>query len=407
MHKTNHAVSKLTIAALVILATSAAEAQKKYDLGASDAEIKIGNIMPYSGPASAYAAVGKAEAAYFNKINLEGGINGRKITFISYDDAYSPPKAVEQTRKLVESDEVLLIFGALGTPSNTATQKYLNLRKIPQLFVASGASKFGDPLNFRWTMGFGPTYKSEGRVYAKYILEKFPSSKIAVLWQNDDSAKDGFSGLRDGLGTKASMIVTDKSYEITDPTVDSQIVALRDSGADILMAFAAPKAAAQTIRKVAELGWKPVFFLSAASSSVAAVIRPAGPENAKGIISTAGLKDPSDPAWKDDPATNRWLAYMDKYYPEGNKADTANVAGYVAAQAVVQVLKQCGDDLTRENVMRQAANLKDFASEMMLPGIKANTSPTDFYPIEQMQMTQFDGRAWKLFGDVIDTSAAE
>jgi ABC-type branched-subunit amino acid transport system substrate-binding protein len=400
-------VAPLTIAALFVVLASTAHAQNKYDPGASDTEIKIGNIMPYSGAASSYGTVGKAEAAYFRKINMEGGINGRKITFISYDDAYSPPKAVEQTRKLVENDEVLLIFGALGTPSNSATRKYLNSKKVPQIFVASGASKFGDPQGFPWTMGFGPTYKSEGRVYAKYILEHFPNSKVAVFWQNDDSAKDSLAGLREALGAKGGMIVADKSYEITDPTIDSQIVGLKDSGADVLISFSAPKAAAQAIRKVAELGWKPVFFQSSSSSSVAAVLRPAGLENAKGMFSTAVLKDPTDPAWKDDPATNEWLKYMDKFFPDGNKADVGNVAGYVAAQTLVQVLRQCGDDLTRENVMRQAANLRDFSSKMLLPGIKVNTSPTDFYPIEQMKMMQFDGEAWRLLGDIIDTSSTE
>jgi ABC-type branched-subunit amino acid transport system substrate-binding protein len=388
------------------LAATPSLAQKAYGPGVSDTEIKIGNLMPYSGPASAYASIGKAEAAYFKKINEDGGINGRKITFITYDDGYSPPKAMEQTRKLVESDEVLLIFQALGTPSNTATQKYLNTKKVPQLFVGSGASKWGDPQNFPWTMGWQPTYQSEGRIYAKYILDKHPNGKIAVLWQNDDSAKDTLKGLREGLGDKANMIIADKSYEVTDPTVDSQIVALKDSGADVFLTFTAPKAAAQAIRKVAELGWKPVFFLSNTSTSVATVLRPAGFDNAKGIISTAYLKDATDPAWKDDPATKAWLAYMDKYFPDGDKSNANNIYGYVAAQALVQVLKQCGDDLTRENVMKQAASLKGFTSEMMLPGISANTSATDFYPLEQMQLMRFDGEAWQLFGDVIDASTA-
>jgi ABC-type branched-subunit amino acid transport system substrate-binding protein len=400
---------RLLAAAAIVgaLAATPALAQKKYDPGASDTEIKIGNIMPYSGPASAYASIGKAEAAYFKKINDEGGINGRKITFVTYDDGYSPPKAMEQTRKLVESDEVLLVFQALGTPSNTATQKYLNSKKVPQLFVGSGASKWGDPQAFPWTMGWQPTYQSEGRIYAKYILDKHPNGKIAVLWQNDDSAKDTLKGLREGLGDKAGMIVADKSYEVTDPTVDSQIVALKDSGADIFLTFTAPKAAAQAIRKVAELGWKPVFFLSNTSTSVATVLRPAGFDNAKGILSTAYLKDATDPAWKDDPATKAWLAYMDKYFPDGDKSNANNIYGYVAAQALVQVLKQCGDNLTRENVMKQAASLKGFTSEMMLPGISANTSASDFYPLEQMQLMRFDGEAWHLFGEIIDASTVK
>ncbi len=376
-------------------------AQKKYDPGASDTEIKIGNIMPYSGPASSYAVIGKSEAAYFDKINAEGGINGRKIKFISYDDAYSPPKAIEQARKLVESDEVLLIFNPLGTPSNSAIRKYMNAKKVPQLFVASGATKWGDPKNFPWTIGWQPNYQSEGRIYAKYILDHFPNSKIAVFWQNDDSGRDQAKGLRDGLGDKANMIVADKSYEVSDPSVDSQIVALHDSGADIFFSWAAPKGSAQAIRKVGELGWKPKFFLGNIASSVAGVLKPAGLEFSKDIISTAYLKDPTDPAWKDDPGVKTWRVFMDKYYPDSDKTNNSNVYGYAAAQTMVQVLKQCGDDLTRENVMKQAANLKDFSTDMMLPGIKANTSPTDFFPIEQMQLMRFDGEAWRLFGDVI------
>jgi ABC-type branched-subunit amino acid transport system substrate-binding protein len=389
----------LAVAATVMAAP--ANAEKKYDPGATDTEIKIGNIMPYSGPASSYGVIGKSEAAYFNKINAEGGINGRKIKFISYDDAYSPPKAIEQARKLVESDEVLLIFQPLGTPSNAAIQKYMNARKVPQLFVASGATKWGDPKHFPWTMGFQPNYQSEGRIYAKYILEHFPNGKIAVFWQNDDAGKDQVKGLRDGLGDKANMIIADKSYEVSDPTIDSQIVALHDSGADIFFSWAAPKGSAQAIRKVGELGWKPKFFLANTATSVAAVLKPAGLQYAKDIISTAYLKDPTDPAWKDDAGVKVWREFMDKYYPDGDKANANNVYGYVQAQAMVQVLKQCGDDLTRANVMKQAANLKDFSTDMMLPGIKVNTSSTDFFPIEQMQLMKFDGEAWRLFGGVI------
>ncbi len=394
--------SLIVVAALATAMTAtAASAQKKYDPGASDTEIKIGNIMPYSGPASSYGVIGKTEAAYFDKVNAEGGINGRKITFISYDDAYSPPKAIEQARKLVESDEVLLIFQPLGTPSNTATQKYMNAKKVPQLFVATGATKWGDPKNFPWTMGWQPNYQSEGRIYAKYILEHYPNSKIAVFWQNDDAGRDQVKGVRDGLGAKANMIIADKSYEVSDPTVDSQIVALHDSGADIFMTWAAPKGAAQAIRKVGELGWKPKFFLANVSTSVAAVLKPAGLENAKDIISTAYLKDPTDPAWKDDPGVQTWRAFMDKYYPDGDKTNSNNIYGYAVAQTMVQVLKQCGDDLTRENVMKQAANLKNFASDVMLPGIRINTGPDDFFPIEQMQLMKFNGESWELFGDVI------
>jgi ABC-type branched-subunit amino acid transport system substrate-binding protein len=388
-------------AAVAAVTATATNAQKKYDPGASDTEIRIGNIMPYSGPASSYGVIGRAEAAYFNKINAEGGINGRKVTFISYDDAYSPPKAIEQARKLVEGDEVLLIFQPLGTPSNSAIQKYMNARQVPQLFVASGATKFGDPKNFPWTMGWQPNYQSEGRIYAKYVRDHYPDSKIAVFWQNDDAGKDQVKGLRDGLGDKAGMIIADRSYEVNDPTIDSQIVALHDSGADIFFSWAAPKASAQAIRKVGELGWKPKFFLANTATSVAAVLRPAGLDNAKDIISTAYLKDPTDPMWQDDPGTRNWRAFMDRYYPDGDKSNANNVYGYVLAQNMVQVLKQCGDDLTRANVMKQAASLRNFSTDMMLPGVEANTGPDDFFPIEQMQLMRFDGESWRLFGEVI------
>src|SRR5215470_15728691 len=365
------------VAFMTALGAAPASAQKAYDPGASDTEIKIGNIMPYSGPASSYGVIGKTEAAYFDMINAEGGINGRKINFISYDDAYSPPKAIEQARKLVESDEVLLIFQPLGTPSNSAIMKYMNVKKVPQLFVASGGTKFGDPKNFPWTMGFQPNYQSEGRIYAKYIRDKFPNSKIAVFWQNDDAGKDQFKGLKDGLGDKANMIIADKSYEVSDPSIDSQIVALHDSGADIFFSWAAPKGSAQAIRKVGELGWKPKFFLANTATTIASVLKPAGLEYSRGIISTAYVKDPTDPIWKDDPGMKKWRAFMDKWYPEGDKANSNNVSGYVLAQTLVQVLKQCGDDLTRENIMKQAANLKDFTSDVMLPGVKINTTPDD------------------------------
>ena len=389
------------VAAAAAMTATAADAQKRYDPGASDTEIRIGNIMPYSGPASSYGVIGKTEAAYFEKINAEGGINGRKIKFISYDDAYSPPKAIEQARKLVESDEVLLVFQPLGAPSNSAIQKYMNAKKVPQLFVATGATKWGDPKDFPWTMGWQPNYQSEARIYAKYVLDHFPNGKIAVFWQNDDAGRDQVKGLRDGLGDKANMIIADKSYEVTDPSIDSQIVALHDSGADIFFSWAAPKGSAQAIRKVGELGWKPKFFLANVSTSVAAVLKPAGLDFAKDIISTAYLKDPTDPAWKDDPGVKTWRAFMDKYYPDGDKTNSNNVYGYAVAQTMVQVLKQCGDDLTRENIMKQAANIKNFSSEVMLPGIKVNTGPDDFFPIEQMQLMRFDGEAWRLFGDVI------
>ena len=394
-------LAALAILIAGVLFTTPALAQKKYDPGASDSEIKIGNIMPYSGPASSYGVIGKTEAAYFRMINEQGGINGRKINFISYDDAYSPPKAIEQARKLVESDEVLLIFQPLGTPSNSAIMKYMNAKKVPQLFVASGGTKFGDPKNFPWTMGFQPNYQSEGRIYAKYIRDNFPNGKIAVFWQNDDAGKDQFKGLKDGLGDKANMIIADKSYEVSDPSIDSQIVALHDSGADIFFSWAAPKGSAQAIRKVGELGWKPKFFLANTATSVASVLKPAGLDYSKDIISTVYLKDPTDPTWDKDPAVIKWRAFMDKYYPDGDKANANNIYGYVQAEAMAQVLKQCGDNLTRENVMKQAASLKDFHTDLMLPGIMVNTSQDDYFPIEQMQLMRFNGQAWELFGDVI------
>src|ERR1700680_4597867 len=374
--RTRSFVALAVCAAAAAMTASAANAQKKYDPGAGDTEIRIGNIMPYSGPASSYAVIGKTEAAYFDKINAEGGINGRRIKFISYDDAYSPPKAIEQARKLGEGDEVLLIFQPLGTPSNSAIQKYMNARKVPQLFVASGATKWGDPKNFPWTMGFQPNYQSEGRIYARYILDHSPNSKIAVFWQNDDAGKDQVKGLRDGLGDKASMIIADKSYEVSDPSIDSQIVALHDSGADIFFSWAAPKGSAQAIRKVGELGWKPKFFLANTATTIASVLKPAGVEYAKGIISTAYIKDPTDPTWNDGPAVKKWRELMDKYYPDGDKANSNNAYAYVEAQAMMQVLKQCGDDLTRENVMKQAANLKNFTSDMLLPGSRSTPRRT-------------------------------
>jgi branched-chain amino acid transport system substrate-binding protein len=393
----------LTVAATIGIATAVAspvEAQKKYDPGATDREIKIGNIMPYSGPLSAYAEIGKTEAAYFQKINAEGGINGRKINFISYDDAYSPPKTVEQARKLVESDEVLLIFDPLGTPTNTAIQRYMNARKVPQLFVASGATKWNDPQHFPWTMGWQTNYQSEARVYAQYLLKNHPRGKVGVLYQNDDVGKDYLKGLKDGLNGKMQ-IVAEMPYEVTDPTVDSQIVSLKASGADIFFNVAAPKFAAQAIKKIAEVGWNPVHLLSNPSVSVGAVLKPAGLDNSKGILATDYLKDPTDPTWKDDAAYNEWSTFMNKYYPDGDKSSRNTVYGYLAAQTLVAVLKQCGDNLTRENVMKQATNLKDLELGMLLPGIKINTGPNDFAPVKQMQMERFNGESWELFGPVM------
>jgi branched-chain amino acid transport system substrate-binding protein len=386
--------------ALAGLAAAPAAAQKKYDPGASDGEIKIGNTMPYSGPASAYGVIGKTEAAYFTKINAEGGINGRKINFISYDDGYSPPKTVEQVRKLVESDEVLLVFNPLGTPSNTAIQKYLNAKKVPQLFVATGATKWNDPQHFPWTIGFQPSYQSEARVYATYLLDKYPNGKIAILFQNDDYGKDYVKGLKDGLAGKMQ-IVAELPYEAADPTIDSQIVSLKASGADVFFNVTTPKFAAQAIKKSAEIGWKPLHLLNNVSASIGGVIKPAGPENAKDALTASYLKEPTDPRWKDDPGFKEWAAFMEKYYPEGDRTSGFTVYGYLVSQTLVQTLKQCGDDLTRENVMKQAANLKNFQLGMLLPGIAVDTSPTDFAPIEQMQMGRFDGETWQLFGPVI------
>jgi branched-chain amino acid transport system substrate-binding protein len=391
-------------AAFVLAATSSsgALAQKKYDTGATDTEIKIGNIMPYSGPASAYGVIGKTEAAYIKKINDAGGINGRKINFISYDDGYSPPKAVEQARKLVESDEVLFIFNSLGTPSNSAIQKYMNSKKVPQLFVATGATKWNDPKNFPWTMGWQPSYQSETQIYAKYLLKNKPDAKIAVLYQNDDYGKDYLRGLEDGLGPKAAtMIVARESFETTEPTIDSHIVKLKSSGADVFIDIATPKFAAQAIKKVAEIEWKPLHFLNNVSASVGSVLKPAGFQNAQDIISAAYLKDASDPQWDNDPGMKEFYAFLAKDFPEGDKLDQSTVVGYGVSQTLIQVLKQCGDNLTRENIMKQAASLRDFRTEVMLPGIKINTGPDDFAPISQLQLMRFKGERWNLFGDVI------
>jgi len=393
----------LTVAATVGIAAvvaSPATAQKRYDPGASDREIKIGNTMPYSGPVSAYGEIGKTEAAYFRRVNADGGINGRKINFISYDDAFSPPKTVEQVRRLVESDEVLLVFNPLGTPSNVAIQRYMNARKVPQLFVATGATNWNDPQHFPWTMGWQPDYQREARIYAEYLLKNHPQGKIGILYQNDDSSKDYLKGLKDGLHGKIP-IVAEMPYEFSDPTVDSQIITLKASGADIFFNRATPKFAAQAIRKAAELGWKPVNLLNNVSASVGAVLKPAGLDNAKGVLSTAYYKDPTDPTWKDDAAYKEWLAFMDKYYPDGDKTSGFTVYGYLTAQTVVAVLKQCGDNLTRENVMKQAANLKDLEFGMLLPGIKINTGPNDFAPLKQMQMERFNGERFELFGPVM------
>jgi branched-chain amino acid transport system substrate-binding protein len=396
-------IAAFTTAVIAFAATSgSALAQKKYDTGATDTEIKIGNIMPYSGPASAYGVIGKTEEAYFKKINAEGGINGRKINFISYDDAYSPPKAVEQARKLVESDEVLLLFNPLGTPSNTAIQKYLNAKKVPQLFVASGATKWNDPKDFPWTMGWQPSYQSEARIYAKYLLKEKPGAKIAVLYQNDDFGKDYLKGLKDGLGDKTSMIVAEESYETAEPAIDGHIVKLKATGADVFVSITTPKFAAQAIKKLAEIEWKPLHIVSNVSASVGGVLKPAGFENAQGLLSAAYAKDGADPQWDNDPGMKKFYAFLEKYFPDANRLDGSVVYGYGVAQTMVKVLEMCGDDLTRENVMKQAASLKDFTPDTLLPGIKINTSATNFAPIEQLQMMRFKGEKWDLFGDIIN-----
>jgi len=401
---------RIVAVSTIIMATAAtggsAFAQKKYDPGASDTEIKVGNIMPYSGPASAYGVIGHTEAAYFKMINDQGGINGRKVNFITYDDAYSPPKAVEHTRKLVESDEVLLIFNPLGTPSNTAIQKYLNAKKVPQLFVATGAAKWNDPKNFPWTMGWQPNYQDEAKIYAKYLLKEKPDAKVAVLYQNDDFGKDYVKGFKEGLGDKAkSMIVIEESYEISEPTIDSHVVKVKSSGADTLLNFTTPKFAAQTIKKVGELGWKPLHIVTNVSISVGAVMKPAGFEHGQGVLSAAYLKDGADPQWDNDPGMKKWMAFLTKYMPGANKTDGGHVYGYGAAQTLHKVLEMCGDNLTRENVMKQAASLKDLETDVSLPGVKINTSATDFAPFQQVQMMRFKGEKWELFGDVISSEA--
>lgn len=398
-----HSAWYLTMAVIgsIALAAGPAAAQKKYDPGVSDTSIKVGNIMPYSGPASAYSTIGKTEAAYFNMINAKGGINGRTIDFISYDDSYSPPKAVEQARRLVEEDNVLFIFNSLGTPSNSAIERYMNQKKVPQLFIATGATKWNDPGHFPWTMGWQPSYQSEAHAYAQYLLKNYPDGKIGILYQNDDYGKDYVKGLKDGLGGKMK-IVAELSYETTEPTINSQMVSLRASGANILFDVSTPKFAAQAIKKAAELGWKPLHILNNVSTSVGAVLKPAGFDNAKGILSSAYLKDPTDPQWKNDPAYKDWLTFMDSYYAEGDKTSAFSVYGYAVAQTLVTVLKQCGDDLTRANVMKQAANLHDLKLGLLLPGITINTGPHDYAPIKQLQMMRFTGERWELFGPVID-----
>ncbi|HZT88658.1 MAG TPA: ABC transporter substrate-binding protein [Stellaceae bacterium] len=375
---------------------------KQYGPGVTDTEIKIGNTCFYSGPASSYGTIGKSETAYFKMVNDQGGVNGRKIDFISYDDAYSPPKTVEMVRKLVEQDNVLLVLNSLGTPTNTAVWHYMNQHKVPQLFVGTGATKWDDPKGHPWTMGWQPSYQAEGRAYAAYTLAHKPDGKVGVLYQDDDFGKDYLKGIVDGLGKKAdAMIVVKASYETTDPTVDSQVLDMKAKGVDVFINCGIPKFAAQAIRKAAEIEWKPIHILSGIGNSVAATLKPAGFENAKDIVSDFYLKDPTDPQWKDDQGYKDWVAFMDKYYPSGDKSDLGNVVGPSFAQTFIQVVKQCGDDLTRENIMKEAANLHGFRVPMLLPGITIDTSPTDFAPIKKIQMARFDGERWQLFGPLI------
>jgi ABC-type branched-subunit amino acid transport system substrate-binding protein len=384
------------------LAVAPVQAEKRYGPGASDKEIKLGQTMSYSGALSVFGTIGRTQAAYFEMLNAAGGINGRRVTFISLDDGYMPPRTVEQTRKLVEQEEVLALFGSTGTPTNSAIHKYVNARQVPHLFLSTGASKWGDPIRFPWTMGWTPNYRQEGAIYARYILKTSPHAKVAVLYQNDDFGKDFLRGFEEGLGeANAKMIVATATFEPTDPSVDSQITTLQASGADTFFDIASPKAAAQAIRKAYDTGWRPVHLLQSVAASISSTLKPAGLDHAVGVISSAYYKDPTDPQWAKDPAVAAYRSFMKTYYPAGDPDDVFNAWGYSQAQTMEQVLKQCGDELTRENVMKQAANLKDLQLPMLLPGIKINTSPTDFYPIEQVQLMRFDGKQWVRFGEVL------
>ena len=371
--------------------------------GVTATEIKIGHTNPYSGPASAYGTIGKAIVAYFKKVNDEGGINGRKIDFITYDDGYSPPKIVEMVRRLVEQDQVAFVFQTLGTANNSAIQKYLNQEKVPHLFVATGATKWNDPKNFPWTIGWQPNYQTEGRIYAQYVMNNVPNPKIGILYQNDDYGKDYVKGLKDGLGDAArKLVVMEQSYEVTDPTIDSQIVNLKSSGANVFYNITIPKFAVQAIKKAHDIGWKPLHLLNNVSSSLGTVLKPAGLEASRGLITALYMKEITDPQWRNDRGYEDWLAWMKKYYPEGALDDQANAYAYLVSQTLVQVLKQCGNDLSRENIMSQVANIKDLTLPLLLPGIRINTSATDFAPIEQEQLAKFDGERWALFGEIYD-----
>jgi branched-chain amino acid transport system substrate-binding protein len=399
---------KLKFARLAVLTSLAlgaalpAQAQKHYAPGITDTEIKFGQTLPLSGPVSAYGQIGRAEEAYFAMINDQGGINGRKLTLVQADDGYSPPKTVEQTRKLVEEDKVAFIFSSIGTPTNLSVEKYLNDRKVPQLWIGSGSHDFAEPKRFPWTIAFLPSYLIQGSIYAKYILANTPDAKIATLRQNDDFGKDLYDGFVAGLGDKAKkMIVASATYEVSDPSVDQQIISLQGSGADTLFVAATPKFSAQAIRKVYDLGWKPHYFVNFEGSAVAAVLKPAGLEKSVGLISTAYLKDPTDPQWQDDPGFKAWLAWMAKYMPGGDVADLFNITGYTEGLMLVQILKACGDDLSRENIMRQVTHLDHVVLPTFQPGVEINTTPDDYVPLKQMRLVRFDGTTWVPFGSAI------
>ncbi|PDT73458.1 ABC transporter substrate-binding protein [Bradyrhizobium sp. C9] len=399
-------ITLAAVAALSLASTSAVlAADKKYDPGASDTEIKIGQTMPYSGPASAYGTQGRAEAAYWKMINSQGGINGRKITLLSMDDGYSPPKTVEQTRKLVEQDEILANIGSLGTPTNSSIQKYLNGKKIPHLLISTGASKWNDPKEFPWTTPFYPPYAQEAKIYAKYIAKELPNAKIGVIYQNDDFGKDYLRGFKEGLGEKAGLIVKELSYEVTDPTIDSQIVNLKASGADVLMTITTPKFGAQAIRKVADLGWKPTHFIVSVASSIGGVLEPAGLEASTGLMTALATKVVGDPAWDTDKGVQDYLAFMKQWYPEGNPIDGSNQIGYLSAQFTAIILKNCGDVLTRENLLKQATNLSKVSLPLLLPGITVSVSPTDYSTFDTFKLAKFDGKTWKFFGENISTAS--
>ena len=401
MNTTRSMLALALLAALVAVAGPAAA----QTVGVTATEIKVGNTNPYSGPASAYGTIGKVITAYFKKVNEEGGVNGRKINFITYDDGYTPPKTVEMVRRLVEQDQVAFVFQTLGTPSNSAIHKYMNQQKVPHLFVATGATKWGDPKNFPWTMGWQPNYQAEGHIYAQHVLKNVKDAKIGILYQNDDYGKDYLKGFKDGLGDAGrKLVVMEQTYEVTDPTIDSQIANLKGSGANVFFNVTIPKFAVQAIKKAHDIGWKPLHLLNNVSASVGVVMRPAGAEASKDAISVQYLKDPTDPEWANDPAMKEWKAFMAKYYPEGNLQDAFNVYGVLVSQTLVHVLKQCGNDLSRANIMKQAASIKDLSLALLLPGIKVNTSPTDFYPIEQEQLIRFDGEKWVGFGEIYDAS---